>query len=128
MKAILPTTNIENGKNFSGDKEQIQFYQAVTPDFKTPLTVRVWMSRHSDGASPVYASIWIHSDPHHTAGHGKASGYGYYKTSAAVGAAIDSAGIKLDQDIDGRGDSVIEEALSAICAALGYDNVLIVRG
>ena len=54
-------------------------------------------------------------------------GYGYHKESAAIAAAIESAGISLDTDISGVGDGAIKEALSAIANALGFERLLIVE-
>lgn len=69
----------------------------------------------------IHASIWCHRAPCPTSGYGKASGYGYHKSSAALQAAITSAGITLTDPIDGRGDQAMEEALRAIAIAQGAD-------
>ena len=44
---------------------------------------------------------------------------GYHKDSAALSAALDSAGITLSEDIAGRGDGPMREALTAIVRATG---------
>lgn len=138
--ATLPAVNYtSNARNYNGQKEQINRYLAVTrtdrTDYRRWLTLidcRVYMSYRSDGASPMYASIWIRNpiDPageRSYSGTGKASGYGYHKASAAIGDAIESAGLKLSQPIDGRGDQAVRDALQAICSALGYDDVCILE-
>lgn len=112
----------ENGRNYSGEysgeKALHSAYIAVSGN-RQPVVVKVWRPWSRNG-STIYASIWVYDKASgtHTAGHGKAGGYGYHKPSAAVGAAIAAAGIKLDKDIDGRGDSAIEEAVVAIGRAV----------
>ncbi|MCK5236187.1 MAG: hypothetical protein KAR06_04300 [Deltaproteobacteria bacterium] len=126
--ATLPTESVQNGKNLGDKKETIETYNVVTntdTGLREIIVARVYMSRSADGASPKYASIWIHDNKLNTAGHGSAKGYGYCKTSAAIGEAIRSAGIKLSRSIDGTGEH--REALTAIAEALGYTDILIVR-
>lgn len=143
MRAKFTTKEASNAKNLYGDKEEIKSYQVVAyqkGEFKTPVTVRCWMSR-SASASTVYASIWINAKETYVSGYGSASGYGYHKESAAIGRAIRSAGIKLfgspygrdDSEtrnkpayIDGCGDSAIRDALEAITRALGFRKFTIV--
>jgi len=50
-------------------------------------------------------------------GSGFASGCGYDKESAAMADAVESAGITLDEDISGRGNPPLREALEAIAKA-----------
>jgi hypothetical protein len=134
IKATLPAANTENGKwqDNSNRREQISAYTVVAykrGQFETPITVRCWMGK-SASASTVYATIWTHNrenNGRYFAGAGNAGGYGYHKESAAIGDAIRSAGIKLDTDINGVGDSAIDAALHAIAKALGYRKVTIVK-
>ena len=125
MKAAL-RREVKNAINHGNKKEMIRTYNVITDGLKNIITARCYMGR-SASASTVYASIWINSPGYHSSGKGKASGYGYHKESAAIGAAIESAGITLDQSIDGVGDAAIEEALKAIASALGFSHVLIVE-
>ena len=125
MKATIGK-QVSNADNYGYKKELIRTYNVVTDALKEIITVRCYMGR-SSSASVVYASIWINSPGYHSSGKGKASGYGYHKESAAIAAAIESAGITLDQSIDGVGDAAIEEALKAIASALGFSHVLIVE-
>jgi len=138
QKATLPTgKQISNAKNYNGQKELIQRYQCVAyrdsansdDHWLILIDCRIYMSYRSDGASPMYASIWIGDRQTQTylSGTGKASGYGYHKTSAAVQDALDSAGVKLALPIDGRGDSAVRDALQAICGALGYTDIAILE-
>lgn len=139
--AKLPTTGRSNAKQL--DKEIIRKYHVVGCKLDYPgtlngelvsiLTANIYMSRSGDGASPVYCALWVHAPGVcYTSGKGTASGYGYHKTSAAIAAALTSAGIELIDSktgkvvtIDGVGDSAIEEAFTAIGKACGLDSVLI---
>jgi len=130
-KAILPETRINNGKH-PDNKALRKCYIVVAMcdgQYVEPVTVRVWQNK---GAERVYASIWV-SHTTLCAGTGYADGYGYDKTSAAIGTAIESAGIRikssetgLDADIGGRGDIAVLDALEAIAKALGFDDIHIV--
>ena len=125
MKATIGK-QVFNAVNYGDKKELIKTFNLITDELKEIITVRCYMGR-SASASTVYASIWVNAPDIHTSGKGKASGYGYHKESAAIGAAIESAGITLDQSIDGVGDAAIEEALKAIAQALSYSRFLIVK-
>ena len=65
-------------------------------------------------ASTCYACVWLSLPDSYAIGKGKASGNGYHKESAAVDAALSSAGITLEHRIDGVGESAIWGALAAI--------------
>lgn len=122
--ATLPTSNASNGKNLTPEKEMVGAMTLIASTEEAPrelATVRFYMARRSDGASPVYCSVWLHHSVHDTAGHGRANGYGYHKRSAALQAALDSARVKLAEPIDGRGEPAMRDALLAIGAAMGYD-------
>lgn len=141
MKAIL-TTEQQNGKNYSNDKETIQTYNVVGKirtmsgklELREIVTCRFYMGR-SASASVVYCSLWVHGSNFYTAGHGQAGGYGYHKQSAAGAEAIRSAGIQLFGDqysrdksakrnkqlayISGCGTAALTDALEAIARACG---------
>lgn len=73
-------------------------------------------------ASVVYCSVWIRQPGHGSpsfAGHGSAGGYGYHKESAALEAAMHSAGIKLAKGFGGCGSSAERAAYHAIAKACG---------
>jgi hypothetical protein len=130
QKATLPDREVLNGK-WPDNKEQIAFAAVVAfngCDFVQPVTARWWTSRRGDGAGRVWCTLWASDARLACNGHGSATGCGYHKTSAALQAAIDSAGITLAQPIDGRGDSAIEDAMLAIADALGYETTTIVLG
>lgn len=71
-----------------------------------------------------YCCIWIQTETDYVSGSGYAGGYGYHKPSAAVSDAIQAAGYELSEDIDGRGDSAIEQAIQALAELHGYTGQL----
>jgi hypothetical protein len=142
MKASFPALH-QNARNYSGEKETVNTVRVVSRFLNKPemglrviCEARFYMARRSDGASPVYCSLWVHGAVY-CSGAGKASGYGYHKESAALQAAIESAGIRLTGDnytrkiedekdirsarIDGCGSRAMEEAMQAIAIAAGAD-------
>ena len=128
MKATFKETK-NNAVNYGGKKELIRAYDVVVNDngrLANIITARCYMGR-SANASTIYASLWIYDEKHHTSGSGKSGEYGYHKASAAIADAIESAGITLNENIAGAGDSAIEESLEAIAATLGFESCLIVR-
>jgi hypothetical protein len=130
MKATFAPGRFDNGRMRDGEKEQIGFACVVATRngrFAEPVTVRWWMGR-SRSASVVYCSVWIHGAGEYRAGSGQAGGYGYHKRSAALGAAIRSAGVSLTASISGVGESAEDAAMRAIARALGYRKFTIVRG
>ena len=141
MKATLIKES-QHARNMEPQKEMVNTIRVISrilgtdKGLQTVCEARFYMARRSDGASPVYCSLWV-SGAQWTSGHGRASGYGYHKESAALQAAIDSAGIRLTGDnyrelpsdatsdamarIDGCGDSAMKSAMRAIGIAVGAD-------
>ena len=131
--AIVPTykNSKDNAKNLGGNKETVDRYIAIAklktaPDgnFLTVIDARFYMGRASS-ASVVYCSVWINCYGYTTSGHGQAGGYGYDKISAALGDALDSAGVVLNRSINGSGQT--REALEAITEALGYKDFTVIN-
>jgi len=142
QRATLPKTDTMEARNWGDSKETTETLSLTVfdtalrskrrkaesekrwhrPDdgFSHPITVRWYMGRSSQ-ASTVYCSVWIgaRGEGYYT-GRGQAGGYGYHKTSAAFAAAVRSAGITLERDVAGVGDSAVREAITAIGAACGY--------
>lgn len=86
-----------------------------------PITAKFYMGR-SRNAMTVHCNLWA-SDrrgKRRTSGYGAAGGGGYHKESAALSAAIQSAGISLSEQIDGVGETAMTDALTAIVRELGY--------
>lgn len=145
MKATLIKES-QNARNMEPQKERVNTLRVISrilgadKGLQTVCEARLYMARRSDGASPVYCSLWV-SGTQWTSGHGRASGYGYHKESAALQSAIDSAGIRLTGDnyrelpsdatdekmarIDGCGDFAMRSAMRAIAIAVGADPELI---
>lgn len=124
-KSIRPVNNASypENKEVTGSKQAVVYCNG---ELKNPVTVKWFMGR-SSSASKVYCCLWVKGEDLYTSGSGTAAGYGYHKPSAAFGNAVRSAGIELDTDVDGRGDSAVDEAILAIVRALGYrGKVLIV--
>ena len=118
ITATLPRAARSNGKNLSGQKELVSAMSAVAVingKMREVVSAHWYKARKSDGASPIYASIWVYGAGHTISGYGRATGYGYHKASAALSAAIASAGIVLAERIDGVG------ALEAIARAIAGD-------
>ena len=132
ITATLPPTTQANGKNLSRQKEMVSAMSAVAVingKMREVVVARWYMARKSDGASPVYASIWTYGAGFGISGHGRATGYGYHKASAALSKALDSAGIVLSERIDGLGDGATRSALEAIARAIAGDaaDILIIN-
>ncbi len=145
MKAVFNGKNESNAINYSGKKERISSYVVVgkrNGTLSSVVEARFYMGR-SAGASVVYCSLWVQGD-NYCSGTGKAGGYGYHKESAALAAAIKSAGITLhgsnyshwDNDtkpdfkkaayIGGCGDGSMRTALKAIARAAGAKGQLLI--
>lgn len=86
--------------------------------------------------STCYAVVWACGDRDgsvkgaaclgRSRGAGKAGGGGYCKRSAAVGAALASAGFQFSDQIAGRGEGAIEDALEAIAKCAGLNSRYVV--
>ena len=129
QRATMPTVDTTNGKwrdtPVCATAVVVAFHNGA---FFAPVMVRWFQSPKADGMARLYCTIWTnaHGKPE-ASGHGYASGCGLHKASAALSAAIGSAGIKLAQPIAGRGDSAMDEALLAIARALGFRRCHVVR-
>lgn len=102
MKAVI-TKQVSNAYNYSRDKELVSAYSVIgtlNGEKREIVCCRAYMGR-SASASVVYASLWVHAGNLCTSGKGSAGGYGYHKTSAAIGGAISNAGIELYGDVYG---------------------------
>ena len=88
------------------------FLAVIDGKIKTLAELRIY---HSTSYNTYYAALWIHGDEWRT-GAGKASGYGYDKSSAAAYAATCCAGIIPATHFDGCGMAYACEQLKAIIA------------
>jgi hypothetical protein len=101
-------------------------YAAIVrrPEYKDCAAV-VTLRVYGTGARN-YACLWVQSAKKdiYTQGSDYAGG-GYHRPSAAAHGAIINAGFTLSEDIDGRGDRAIINAVKALAAAAGHPNALI---
>ena len=136
MFAKFESDHTQNAINHGGKKELVNQQKLVVyykGELRTLLDVRFYMGR-SSSASVVYCSLWLHDDKNNRwmSGTGSAGGYGYHKESAAMDSALTSAKIRLYEKrdkyvhIDGRGESAIRDAMTAIAKASGYTKFTIV--
>lgn len=120
MIATIKTPNVQSttdqARKARDNQALIEEYAVLAPraDGIALLVTCLSLARN---ASRITSIIWVGG----VHGSGWAGGYGYHKQSAAVSAAIASAGFELDQDIAGRGDSAITEALCAVAIAVYPD-------
>jgi hypothetical protein len=85
-------------------------------DGSAPVVLRIYWP-----GTVAYACVWINAPGRlqgqtraYARGAGRAGGGGYCKASAAAGAALADAGVRLEADIDGRGLESIRGALEAL--------------
>ena len=117
MKATLPAENTSNGRNLFDEKQMTMCIVIVDKKTKREVVKAVVWHGRTKGAN--YATVWANGNGRHIAGHGRATGYGYHRPSAALSKAFESAGVKLSQSIDAVGAQAMREACEALAAALG---------
>ena len=126
MENKVVAFNPRNGMNAKAHRKEKAFthsYELLGID--TDGKIRNYASlRIYQPNTVAYACFWLFAadGPIPCNGSGKAGGHGYDKPSAAASNAFDAAGIKLAQDIDGRGSSAIEAALLAIAEHFAIKN------
>ena len=125
MKAIFK--EVKNTKFNVNHRKDNAFYMQYTAlvfkgaEASEAVTLRLYATN-----SRTYCCLWTGGSYRlgkdgtetHRNGSGTAGGYGYHRGSAAACEAIYNAGIELDEDISGRGDSSIVEAVEAIARAI----------
>jgi len=114
----------ENARNYATEKEMIGAYSVVGVAggrLRELVTCRLWMGR-SRSALTVYASVWVHGPGLYASGKGSAGGGGYHKASAAIDAAIRSAGFDVSREV--TGDGLVIEALEALARLAGGEGEL----
>jgi hypothetical protein len=122
MKVIQFTPKPMN--SISKNRKENHFYSEYAAivyedgKYRTPITLRLYLTN-----SVAYAVLWVDVGDVYTGGSGRAGGYGYHRPSQAVEYAVKDAGFTLSEDIGGRGDEAIIEALKAICTDIGFENV-----
>lgn len=114
--------------NVASFRKEASFYKSImlidTAKQERVLDVRFY------GKSAVYCCAWLaygYGPNGESARAGaKAGGYGYHKESAALGATLKAMGCTLAEDIDGRGDHAMKEAIDAIAIHLGLEAFMVV--
>ena len=118
--AVVSFTPRESDKIRSNRKENAGLFREYAlidlSDGAAVVTLRIYWP-----GSVAYACAWVNRGGLglHARGAGRAGGGGYCKASAAAGAALADAGVKLRDDIDGRGLEAIRGALAALAVHLG---------
>jgi len=110
-------------RNIESYRKERSFYKAISL-IDLDKGQEVASVRFYGPASTVYCVAWLFVDGYadnltSARGYGKASGGGYHKESAAMSEALQAAGVRLAEPIEGRGDGVMREALQALAAHLG---------
>lgn len=104
-------------KRMDSYRKDSSFYKEVSAI--SPADGRaIVTARYYGPGSTVYCVVWVHAEPHHGTGCGKAGGYGYHKESAALAAAMSDLGVTMSESISGRGDYAAREAVEALAKAL----------
>ena len=138
MRAILPATSVINELRLSGSMlEQHSVIEKTTGRTIVQVTIN-----GTESGNTAIISVHPMHDQFSLYGYGRATGYGYHRTSAALQAAIASAGISLVGDpynqVDGKvdwtkpvriggcGHRAMTDAMLAIAYAAGARSVVIV--
>ena len=116
-KTKFTTSHLKEGKCF------LTVYAAIVGD-KVPVELRIY-----DTGKKTTACLWVNDSLSNTyiKGSGASNGFGFDQPSEAAQRAINNAGIVLSEEIDGRGDSAIIEAMQAIATALGHPSAFIFK-
>lgn len=117
MKANIQNLSEYDGISAKRDKVQNGFYKeysVIEPSSGASVVIfRLYCT-----GSTIHCVAWFYGNESYGWGYGKAAGYGYCKASAAVGEAIENAGISLSEPIDGRGITAIWDAAKAVAKKL----------
>lgn len=124
MKATIIDTNAarlfpDHRKENNFREEYAALYIDENGEMHTLVTLRIYSTERRS-----YACCWISCGFTQvwTRGSGYAGGYGYHRASAAADNALCAAGVSLSEDIAGRGDFAIREAVKAVGECLVIDH------
>jgi len=129
---LLDFSPREDKRNIASFRRESSFWKSLSL-IDLDAGREVASVRFYGAAQTVYCVAWIwhlgaygYGDPIYSArGYGKAGGYGYHKPSAAMQEALNAAGMTFDQDIAGRGDGLMEDALRALADHLGIKRPMV---
>lgn len=111
----------KEGINAQAHRKEDKFYYEyllINRNMRKIASLRLYSTGQT-----IYACLWIMKDDW-ASGSGKAGGWGYHKASAAASEAFRTAGFKFDEEISGRGESAVQDALLAVAAHLNEDCVI----
>lgn len=118
MQTVLDFTPKTDSRNIESYRREKSFWQEFAlldlDNGETRVSVRFYGAN-----ATVYCVVWLWGNDQSARGYGKAGGYGYHKSSAAMAEAFKAAGVVLKEDIGGRGDSAMNEALQAFAKHAG---------
>lgn len=127
MKATIIKPNCQ-GNVASNRKENSFTGQWTVLDYghkhENPYKREAIVARFYQTNARAYCCVWLNTDTVHCIGGAHAGGYGYHRQSQALQDALGNAGVRLDADIGGVGDSAMREALMAVAVALGLIGTL----
>lgn len=123
----IKSLNAKDAINSKAHRKEKNFMEefiglaVVDGKIKTAVNLRVYGTQARNTAC-----LWVHNEGWTTSGSGSGSagGYGYHRPSAAVAEAFEKAGIELSVDINGRGDTAVQDAVLALTEYL-YPNTIV---
>ncbi|MGV1944852.1 MULTISPECIES: hypothetical protein [unclassified Agrobacterium] len=122
MQTVTTFTPATDRRNIESYRRERSFYKAISL-IDLDKGQEVASVRFYGPNSTVYCVTWLFVDGYRALtsarGYGKASGGGYHKESAAMSEALQAAGVRLAEPIEGRGDGAMRESLQALAAHLG---------
>lgn len=131
MKATIDRTEPPKRYDPANKSRRLVAYYHVLrregPQLHTVVRARIFHPLSRMGIT-VYADVHLLGRGWYGYGRGRAGGGGYHKSSAALAEALTDAGVTLSENISGRGETVMREALVAAARALGYRGALHLMG
>lgn len=119
------TSHRKDGKCWFSSMQVISLAATPNPDGTVDAAATLHLL-YGTGARHT-ACLWVSHAGDYRRGSGSAGGCGYHRKSAAAAEAFRNAGVELSQDIDGRGEEAMREAMMALAAALGVERPALVE-
>lgn len=122
MQTVTTFTPATDRRNIENYRRERSFYKAISL-IDLDKGQEVASVRFYGPSSTVYCVAWLFVDGYRNLtsarGYGKASGGGYHKESAAMSEALQAAGVRFAEPIEGRGDGAMRDALQTLATHLG---------